>query len=120
MQIAIRSSHLNLQPEQRQQIQRRASFALARLSAVIRRVEVSLADTNGPRGRVDKRCRVLVHLDGGAAAFVEDHDSDLATLIDRAMDRAGRAAHKRVDLLAAPSRRIARPQRLQLASSESF
>ena len=119
MQIAIRSSHLNLQPEQRQQIQRRASFALARLSAVIKRVEVSLADTNGPRGGVDKRCRVLVHLDGGATAFVEDRDSDLATLIDRAMDRAGRVAHKRVDL-AAPRRRIARPHRLQLASSESL
>ena len=119
MQIAIRTSHLNLQPEQRQRIERRASFALARLSAVIKRVEVSLADTNGPRGGVDKRCRVLVHLDGRSTAFVEDRDSDLATLIDRAMDRAGRAAHKRVDL-ATPGRRITRPQRVQRASSESL
>ena len=119
MQIAIRTSHLSLQPEQRQQIERRASFALARLSAVIKRVEVSLADTNGPRGGVDKRCRVLVHLDGGATAFVEDRDSDLVTLIDRTMDRAGRAAHKRVDL-ATLGRRVVRPHRLLLATSESL
>jgi putative sigma-54 modulation protein len=119
MQIAIRTSHLSLQPEQRQQIERRASFALARLSAVIKRVEVSLADTNGPRGGVDKRCRVLVHLDGGTTAFVEDRDSDLVTLIDRTMDRAGRAAHKRVDL-ATLGRRVARPHRFLLATSESL
>jgi putative sigma-54 modulation protein len=119
MQIAIRTSHLSLQPEQRQQIERRASFALARLSAMIKRVEVSLADTNGPRGGVDKRCRVLVHLGGGTTAFVEDHDSDLVTLIDRTMDRAGRAAHKRVDL-ATLGRRVARPNRFLLTSSESL
>jgi putative sigma-54 modulation protein len=119
MQIAIRTSHLSLQPEQRQQIERRASFALARLSAVIKRVEVSLADTNGPRGGVDKRCRVLVHLDGGATTFVEDRDSDLVCLIDRTMERAGRAAHKRVDL-ATLGRRGARPHRFLLATSESL
>jgi putative sigma-54 modulation protein len=119
MRIAIRTSHLNLQPAQRQQVERRASFALARLSSVITRVEVSLADTNGPRGGVDKRCRVLVHLDGGATAFVEDRDSDLGTLIDRALDRAGRAAHKRVDL-ATLGRRVARPHRFLLASNDSF
>ncbi len=119
MRIAIRTSHLTLQPVQRQQIERRASFALARLSSVITRVEVSLADTNGPRGGVDKRCRVLVHMDGGNTAFVEDRDSDLGTLIDRAMDRAGRAAHKRLDL-ATLGRRVARPHRYLLTASEAF
>jgi putative sigma-54 modulation protein len=119
MQIGIRTSHLSLQPEQRQQIERRASFALARLSTLIKRVEVSLADTNGPRGGVDKRCRVLVHLDGGSTAFVEDRDSDLVALIDRTLDRAGRAAHKRVDL-ATRGRRVARPQRFLLATGESL
>jgi putative sigma-54 modulation protein len=119
MRIAIRTSHLSLQPEQRQQIERRASFALARLTSVITHVEVSLADTNGPRGGVDKRCRVLVHLGGGTTAFVEDSDSDLGTLIDRAMDRAGRAAHKRVDL-AAMGRRAPRPHRHLLTANEAF
>ena len=119
MQIAIRASQLSLQPEHRQQIERRASFALARLSTAIKRVEVSLADTNGPRGGVDKRCRVLVHLDGGATAFVEDRDSNLMTLIDRTMDRAGRAAHKRVGL-ATLGRRAARPHRFLLAASDSL
>ncbi len=119
MQIAIRTSHLSLQPEQRQQIERRASFALARLAAVVKRVEVSLADTNGPRGGVDKRCRVLVHLEGSASAFVEDRDSDLVTLIDRTMDRAGRAAHKRLEL-AAPGRRVARPHLFLATASEAL
>jgi putative sigma-54 modulation protein len=118
MRIVIRTSHLALQPAHRAQIERRASFALSRLSAVVTRVEVSLSDVNGPRGGVDKRCRVLVHLDGGASAFVEDNDSDLVQLIDRAMDRAGRAAHKRQELVAA-ARRAPRPYRDLAMSTES-
>jgi putative sigma-54 modulation protein len=119
MLIAIRTSHVSLPPEQRARIERRASFALARLTASISRVEVRLADTNGPRGGVDKRCRVLVHLDGGATAFIEDQDSDLATLIDRAIDRAGRAAHKRL-ALAIAGRRVLRSRPFLLTASESF
>lgn len=117
MRIAIRTSHFALQPEQRARSERRASFALARLNAAITRVEVRLADANGPRGGVDKRCRVLVHLGGGVTTFVEDKDSDLATLIDRTLDRAGPAAHKRLDL-ATVGRRTPRP--LQARASESF
>ena len=104
MHIAIRTSQLVLQPDQRTQIERRASFALSHLSAVVRRVDVSLSDVNGPRGGVDKRCRILVHVEGGSSVFVEDADSDLVQLIDRAMDRAGRAAHKRLEQASAGRR----------------
>ena len=102
MQIDIRPSNLALQPEHRERIARRVGFALSRLSGRIRRVEVRLADVNGPRGGIDKRCRVLVHMSGGGSMLVEEKSSDLLTLIDRAIDRAGRAAFKRAGIVAQP------------------
>ena len=97
MQIDIQTFRLALAPEQREQIRRRASFALSRLRARIARVEVRLWDINGSRGGVDKQCRVRVTLTHGPAAVIEDLDADLPTLIDRALARAGRAAAKRVE-----------------------
>jgi ribosome-associated translation inhibitor RaiA len=102
MQIDIRPSNLALQPEHAERIARRASFALSRLSSRIRRVEVRLADVNGPRGGIDKRCRVLLHLDRGDPMLVEEKGSDLFALIDRAMERVSRAVHKRVSLVTQP------------------
>ena len=76
---------------------RRLRFVLRRLSWLVPRARVRLSDVNGPRGGVDKQCRVLVTLTHGPAAVVEDLDADLPTLIDRALARAGRVAAKRIE-----------------------
>ena len=44
------------------EIQRRFTFALDRFAHSIREVEVSLSDVNGPRGGIDKICRVRLRL----------------------------------------------------------
>lgn len=98
MRLAIQTTHLHLEAEQRLHIERRLGFALARLRTHVTEVEVQLRDLNGPRGGLDKRCRVIVHLERGPAVIVEDVDSDLRGLVDRSVDRAARAAHKRVAL----------------------
>ncbi len=97
MQITIKSTEVPLSSDRRQQIERRVAFAMSRLAWRVRRVDVSLGDLNGPRGGIDKQCRVRVHFDRGPAAVVEDRDSDLSSLIDRCLARAGRVAHKWVD-----------------------
>ena len=43
-------------------LERRLQFALARFSGHIQRVQVVLEDQNGPRGGLDKHCRVVVRL----------------------------------------------------------
>jgi len=97
MQIDILASRLPLAAEHREQIRRRASFALSRLQARIARVEVRLSDINGTRGGIDKQCRVLVTLTSGPATVIEDLDADLPTLIDRAFARVGRVVAKRIE-----------------------
>ena len=97
MQIEIQSPKLDISPAHRDLVRRRAGFALSRLGPRVERVEVRFEDVNGTRGGVDKLCRVMVTLARGPAKVVEDRDADLATLIDRVLARAGRAAAKHVE-----------------------
>jgi putative sigma-54 modulation protein len=109
MRIEIQAHHLALEAEHREQIQRRASFALSRMSALIRQVDVHLTDVNGPRGGVDTQCRVQVLLDRGEPVVIEDIDHDLIALINRSLARAGQAVDRRISKTNA-GRRQHRPQ----------
>ncbi|MFM2450274.1 MAG: hypothetical protein RIS44_2724 [Pseudomonadota bacterium] len=109
MRIEIQAHHLVLEAEHRQQIQRRASFALSRMSSLIQQVEVHLTDVNGPRGGVDTQCRVQVQLDRGEPVVIEDIDHDLSALINRSLARAGQAVDRRISKAHA-SRRQHLPQ----------
>ena len=73
---------------------RRLRFGLTRHSDRIQRVTVRLGDNNGPRGGVDKFCRIQVYLLDAPVAFVEDIGLDMYAVIDRATDRVVRAVVK--------------------------
>ena len=74
-------------------------FGLTRQSDRILRVVVRLGDENGPRGGVDKFCRIQVHLLDSPVAVIEEIGPDLYAVIDRAADRVSRVVVKRLDRL---------------------
>ncbi len=76
---------------------RRLGFVLTRRSDRIRRVVMRLGDENGPRGGVDKFCRIQVYLNGAPVAVIEDVGPNLYSVIDRAADRVGRAVVRHLD-----------------------
>ena len=76
---------------------RRLRFVLTRRSGRIQRVVVRLGDENGPRGGVDKFCRIQVYLIDAPVAAVEDVGTDLYSVIDCATDRVGRVVVKHLD-----------------------
>lgn len=78
-------------------VRRRLAFVLARHSDRIQRVGVRIGDENGPRGGVDKFCRIRVHLQDAPVAVIEDVAVDLYAAIDRAAERVGRVVAKRLD-----------------------
>jgi ribosome-associated translation inhibitor RaiA len=98
MHIDIHAQGVTLTDGLRNQIERRLRFALAHSSHRIGRVNVRLADTNGPRGGVDKYCRVEVTLNGLPPVVIEDIQPDLQTAVDRATGRAGRTVSRRLEL----------------------
>jgi ribosome-associated translation inhibitor RaiA len=91
MKVTIRTRSLEFAPHLYDHVRRRLAFALSRLGPLIRAVDVLVADTNGPRGGVDKLCRIRVRGDELPPIVVEAADADIVTAIDVASDRVGRA-----------------------------
>jgi hypothetical protein len=96
MQLDIRRQGVDLDNETKARMERRLDFALGRLDRHVLRVWVHLADENGPRGGIDKRCRVLVRLQHMPDVLVEDRGDDLPSLLDRTINRAGLAVRREV------------------------
>lgn len=64
----------------------------------VRSVEARFSDENGPRGGVDRRCRVKVLLSPKGEILVEEHNVDayaaVALAAERVKQSAGRLLHK--------------------------
>ena len=64
MRLHVKKLGTNMTPEDSATIERRVHFALGRFGHRIRRTEVLLVDSNGPRGGLDQHCTVHVVLAG--------------------------------------------------------
>jgi ribosomal subunit interface protein len=91
MRVDIRGHGFPVSAALRAHIERRLHFALGRFGGRVRQAMVRVSDLNGPRGGVDKACRIAVRLPASPAVVVEDADGDLYVAIDRAADRIGRS-----------------------------
>lgn len=91
MRLSIRASGIELSEELRRHVERRLLFALSRFGERVKDVTVRLADLNGPRGGIDKRCRMLAQLAPRGAIRVVKTDGDLQAAIDRCAERLGRS-----------------------------
>jgi putative sigma-54 modulation protein len=90
MQFEIHTKNIKISQPLRVHIERRLSFALERFAVRIARVCVRVGDQNGPKGGVDKRCRVAIVLLPSTTIVMEDQDANIYTAIDRVADKAGR------------------------------
>ena len=92
MRVAFRTRSFDLTEGLRAHAERSIKNALGRLDRRIDTVAVRLGDLNGPRGGVDKFCRLDAHLVRGDRLHVEEVDRDLYAAIDRAADRLANTA----------------------------
>ena len=96
MQVQIHSDDFDLTEGLRDHILKRLAYSLNHGRDMISRVVVRLADVNGPKGGVDKRCSIEVRLKGRAAIAIDDTQTDLYVAIDRAAERTGRTMDRRI------------------------
>ena len=75
MQFEIRARDISISQALRNHIERRLRFALDRFARRIRQVRVTLGDPNGPRGGIDKCCKLAISLDHSSTIVVESHAS---------------------------------------------
>lgn len=78
-------------------IERKLCRSLERFTHRITKVVVFLRDVNGPRGGVDKACRVLVKARGCSAAVAWVVDPNWYAAIDRATARVGVIVSREVE-----------------------
>ena len=90
MKIDIRGHHVELTEALRAHVERRLRFALGRFGARITAATVTIEDLNGPRGGVDKQCRITVALASAGHLRVEVLDTEVTPAVDQAADRIGR------------------------------
>ena len=81
----VRADHLRELAEQR------AMFALRRLCWLVPRARIQLSDLNGPRGGLDKRCRVELKTQGSGSVVITSIARDWRKAIDEALARAAHA-----------------------------
>lgn len=92
MKLLVRFRHIDPTPLLEAMVPRRIRFALDRLGHAIREVHVTLADVNGPKGGLDKACRVRVVGDRMGAIVVDARATEVEAALDEAATRAGRTA----------------------------
>jgi ribosomal subunit interface protein len=97
MQLDIKTNGFSLTDGIRNYATRRMQFALDRNDGHIMHVKLSLADINGPRGGVDKKCQISLALAGHNNIVIEDTEADLYVAIDRASDRCARTLARRLE-----------------------
>lgn len=96
MQFEIHAKDIPISEPLRVHIERRFSFALERFAMRITKVCVNVGDLNGPKGGVDKRCRVAIVIMPSTTVVMEGRDSDIYAAIGRVADKAGRCIGRRL------------------------
>lgn len=68
----------------------RIRFVMRRLTWMVPRAEVRLADVNGPRGGVDKRCQVALKTRSAGTVVITAMARDWRSALEEALARAAR------------------------------
>lgn len=96
MRLELRTRGVDAAGELRDFLVGRLRPALARLGRRVGRVRVYLRDVNGPRGGLDKQCRVVVDLPPRGRVVVTGADADVRDAITATASRAGLAVKRRL------------------------
>lgn len=108
----IRAAEQDLGTEDRAYIRRKLGRTLGKFAAEIVRVSVRTEDLNGPRGGVDRVCRIKVVLYGLPSIVFEKRDAALNAAVDGALAGVERAVRRTL------LRRRMRPRRRRAAGPE--
>ena len=94
MQLKMQVRNTGATNNLRSYVERRLGFALDRFEQRIRRVSICLADLNGPRGGVDKVCRIQAQVSLAGTLTVEERSADIYRAVDGAAHRLQKSVRR--------------------------
>jgi hypothetical protein len=89
MNVTVRG--VTLDPSLKSLMQHKLHYALDRFGHWVQKVEVALEDLNGPKGGVDKRCRMTVSVPRRPDVIVEGRGDQLSSVMTEVIDRTALA-----------------------------
>jgi len=95
MKLEVRGLNVEITDSLRTYAQRRLGFALDRFAERIRTVRLKLADMNGSRGGVDKRCQLAISLAHLSPITLESRASTAQGAVDRIASKVRRFVERR-------------------------
>lgn len=95
--IHVSSKGFILSSELRDDVEDRVTTALERFQERIGRVNVFLADENGPKNGIDKSLRVIIDLERLPLIVLEEKGDSWNSVLDRACERASYNVSRQVE-----------------------
>jgi ribosome-associated translation inhibitor RaiA len=106
MKIEVRFRGLDPSEALRAHAARRIHFHLSRFGNEISAVLVRIADVNGPKGGVDKRCQVTVRGPRLGSTILDETSGDAYSAVDVAVERTGRSVGRELHRARRPQRQV--------------
>lgn len=106
MRLQIRSRGIEITEEVRERVGERLEQVLGRFVRHVALVRVYLRDLNGPRGGVDKKCRIVVEMPRDGRVVVSGTDADVHVAIAETASRAAVAVKRHLKRRQTRRRRV--------------
>lgn len=91
MRLHVTARGVTVDPSLESLMQHKLHYALDRFGPWVQTVEVALEDLNGPKGGVDKRCRMTVSVPRQRDVVVEGRGDELTNVVTEVIDRTALA-----------------------------
>ena len=109
MKTEVRFHGLESSESLRNHAARRIHFHLSRFGHELSAVVVRIGDVNGPKGGLDKRCRVTVRGPRVGSSSLDEYSGDAWSAVDLAVERISRNIGRSLE----KARSLARGQRTE-------
>lgn len=77
-------------------IDHRVSFAFARTRHEIDNTKITITDINGPKGGIDKQCKVIIKPRGMKSIVIAEKRASVRNAIDRCLARASQSVNRKL------------------------
>lgn len=96
MKLTVNFRNIKGDPETIEHIDRRLSFGFSRIRHKVESLEITIADTNGPKGGVDKQCQIVIKPVRLKRLIVTERRANLNEALDRCIERAIQSLNRRL------------------------